>query len=61
MESCVPKSGVKQMFTWSTPFFDVQFVDIKTKKGGFEKTDRFDVVMDGNITFKCLKFSHNIC
>ena len=25
--------GVKQTFTWSTPFFDVTFVDIKTKKG----------------------------
>ena len=27
------RPGVKQTFTWSTPFFDVSFVDIKTKKG----------------------------
>ena len=23
----------QQTFTWSTPFFDLQFVDIRTKKG----------------------------
>ena len=26
-------SANQQTFTWSTPFFDLQFVDIRTKKG----------------------------
>ncbi len=25
----------QQTFTWSTPFFDLQFVDIRTKKGRY--------------------------
>ena len=33
MEGEVLRPGLKQSFTWSTPFFDVTFVDIKTKKG----------------------------
>ena len=33
MEGQLVRPGVKQTFTWSTPFFDVTFVDIKTKKG----------------------------
>ena len=33
MENELIRPGVKQTFTWSTPFFDVTFVDIKTKKG----------------------------
>ena len=33
MESEVISPEVKQSFTWSTPFFDVTFVDIKSKKG----------------------------
>ena len=33
MESEGVRPGVKQTFTWSTPFFDLTFVDIKTKKG----------------------------
>ena len=37
MESEVLKPGVKQSFTWSTPFFDLTFVDIKTKKGRIEQ------------------------
>ena len=33
MENGVISPGVKQSFTWSTPFFDVTFVDIKSKRG----------------------------
>ena len=33
MESEAIDPKVKQSFTWSTPFFDVTFVDIKSKKG----------------------------
>ena len=34
MESEVRRPpGVGQTYTWSTPFFDLTFVDIKTKKG----------------------------
>jgi hypothetical protein len=25
--------AAKQTYTWSTPFFDVEFVDIRTRKG----------------------------
>jgi hypothetical protein len=25
--------SAKQTYTWSTPFFDVEFVDIRTRKG----------------------------
>lgn len=35
MESDVISPEMKQSFTWSTPFFDVTFVDIKSKKGKF--------------------------
>ena len=43
MESEVLKPGVKQTFTWSTPFFDVTFVDIKTKKGRIEQLTRKNI------------------
>ena len=54
MESEVLKPGVKQTFTWSTPFFDVTFVDIKTKKGRIElltgiPTDGFSLYSRKNI------------
>ena len=33
MESKVISPEVKESFTWSTPFFNVTFVDIKSKRG----------------------------
>ena len=36
MESGETKTGLRQIFKWTTPFFDVQFVDIKSKKGGWQ-------------------------
>ena len=38
MEGQLVRPGVKQTFTWSTPFFDVTFVDIKTKKGNRKRS-----------------------
>lgn len=32
--------GTKQTYTWSTPFFDIEFIDIKTRKQRGELSKR---------------------